>query len=60
MFKQFPLRCCKDYVCDCCLNEDEIRDKNINKNIKQIHEQNRYEGKVILLGECQHSTKIVQ
>jgi hypothetical protein len=51
MFKQFPLRCCKDYVCDCCLNEDEIRDKNFNKNIKQIREQNRYEGKVILLGE---------
>jgi hypothetical protein len=52
MSKQFPIRCCKDYVCDCCLNEDEKFDKHINKQIKRIREQNLYERKVILLGEC--------
>ncbi len=54
MFKQFPFRCCKDYMCDCCLNEDEIMDKIINKQIKQVRVRNLYEGKLILLGKYEY------
>jgi hypothetical protein len=41
-------------MCDCCLNEDEIMDKIINKQIKQIRVRNLYEGKLILLGEYEY------
>ncbi len=54
MFEQFPFRCCKDYMCNCCLNEEEITDKLISKQIKQMRARTLYEGKLILLGEYQH------
>ncbi len=53
MFKEFPLRCCKDHICDCCLNEDEQWDKFWNKQIKETRARSLYEGKVILLGNAE-------
>ncbi len=53
MFEQFPLRCCKDHVCDCCLSEAEKSDKRINEEMKRMRARNQNEGKVILLGKYQ-------
>ncbi len=52
MFKQFPLRYCKDHLCDCCLNQADKLNKYITKEIKRKRVKNLYEGKMILLGEC--------
>ena len=51
MFKYFPFRYCKEYVCDCCLNEEEKIDKFITKQLKRMAAQSIYEGKIVLLGK---------
>ncbi len=53
MFREFPFRCWKDYVCDCCLNESEKADKMFNKEDKERRARNLYEGKLILLGNAE-------
>jgi hypothetical protein len=50
MFNQFPIACCKDYACDCCLNDDEIINKHINEQLKRLRRQNLHERKLLLLG----------
>jgi hypothetical protein len=50
MFHKFPINCCKDYVCDCCLNEDDIINKHINQELQRFRRQNLFERKLLLLG----------
>ncbi len=51
MFNKFLPPCCKDYVCDCCLNDDEIINKDINEQLKRMRRQNLHERKLLLLGK---------
>jgi len=51
MFNRILSPCCKDYVCDCCLTDDEIITKHINKDLKQWRRQNLHERKLLLLGD---------
>ncbi len=51
MFNQFLPHCCKDYACDCCLNDDEIINKDINEQLKRMRRQNLHERKLLLLGK---------
>ncbi len=50
MFHKFPINCCKDYVCDYCLNEDDIINKHINQELQRLRRQNLFERKLLLLG----------
>jgi hypothetical protein len=50
MFREFPISCCKDYVCDCCLNKDDIINKRINQELEIFRRQNLFERKLLLLG----------
>lgn len=58
MFNRFLTPCCKDYVCDCCLNPDEIINKDINEQLKRLRRQNFHERKLLLLGKDQYHTLI--
>ncbi len=51
MFHEFPIPCCKDYVCDCCLNEDDMINKHINQELERLRRRNLYERKLLLLGK---------
>jgi hypothetical protein len=51
MFNRFLTPCCKDYACDCCLNNEEIINKNINEQLKRMRRQNLHERKLLLLGK---------
>ncbi len=51
MFNRCLAPCCKDYVCDCCLTTDEVINKAINTQIKQMRRQNLHERKLLLLGK---------
>jgi len=50
MFHKFPIPCCKDYICDCCLNADGIINKRINQELQRFRRQNLFERKLLLLG----------
>jgi hypothetical protein len=51
MFNQCLAPCCKDYACDCCLNPDEIINKDINEQLKRLRRQYLHERKLLLLGK---------
>ena len=51
MFNRFPIPCCKHYVCDCCLTDAEVIDKDIAKQLKQGRRRNLNERKLLLLGK---------
>lgn len=51
MFNRFLTPCCKEHVCDCCLNGDEIINKDINTQLKRMRRQNLQERKLLLLGK---------
>jgi hypothetical protein len=59
MFNRFLTPCCKDYVCDCCLNADEIINKDINEQLKRMRRQYLHERKLLLLGKNRYYMMIV-
>ncbi len=59
MFNRFLTPCCKDYACDCCLNDDEIINKDINEQLKRMRRQNIHERKLLLLGKNLFYTLII-
>lgn len=52
MFKNFPISCCKEYVCNFCLNPDELVDKEISIRLKELRRQTYNERKLLLLGKA--------
>lgn len=50
MFNHVMLPCCKDYLCQCCLNEEDRINREINEDIKRWRRQNLHERKLLLLG----------
>jgi hypothetical protein len=59
MFNNCLTPCCKEYACDCCLNDDEIINKDINAQLKIMRRQNLHERKLLLLGNNRYYMIIV-
>lgn len=53
MFNRLLSPCCQDYVCDCCLTDEGVIAKHINKQLKQWRRENLHERKLLLLGNAE-------